>query len=97
MHGTRSIAVIGRYKQEIVKEGDGYAIALKVDQVGLITMLSFTLFYPRLPPTTLYQNLHFEFDGLVYCEVFTLPRYQMNLWEPFYKIWYETLIFKKRP
>ena len=40
MHGTRSVAVIGRYKQEIVKEGDGYAIVLKVDQVGLISMMS---------------------------------------------------------
>ena len=40
MHGTRSVAVIGRYKQEIVKEGDGYAIVLKIDQVGLISMMS---------------------------------------------------------
>ncbi len=39
MFGTKSIAVIGKYKQEIVKEGDGYAITLKVDQVGLISTL----------------------------------------------------------
>ena len=44
MHGTRSVAVIGRYKQEIVKEGDGYAIVLKIDQVGLISMMSSLLF-----------------------------------------------------
>ncbi len=39
MFGAKSIATTGRFKQEIVKEGDGYAITLKVDQVGLVTLL----------------------------------------------------------
>ena len=58
MHGTRSIAVIGRYKQEIVKEGAGYAITLKVDQVGLKSILSLTLSHVGLPPTITFHASH---------------------------------------
>ncbi len=40
MFGTKAITTTGRFKQEIVQEGkDGYAITLKVDQVGLVTLL----------------------------------------------------------
>ena len=80
MHGTRSVAVIGRYKQEIVKEGDGYAIVLKVDQVGLISMMSshavsiYVYLQPH-PTPEIYCSMFFVQPGCTWRYSFSLETF----------------------